>query len=112
MAPQDPEHPAGLHLPDPNRVVDAAAGRQRAVGMERHGPDRVVVSAEGPDLASASSPIGRTIHDRDRRDRRHYNTIRHRDVLWKRPRFPWLAMERRRYLSWAVNSIFRTAEGS
>src|SRR2546426_7321553 len=39
MAPQNPEHPAGVDLPDPNRVVHAAAGRDRAVGMVRDGPE-------------------------------------------------------------------------
>src|SRR2546422_1976595 len=35
MAPQNLEHPAGVDLPGPNRVVHAAAGRDRAVGMVR-----------------------------------------------------------------------------
>src|SRR3989442_2858296 len=67
MAPQNPEHPAGLHLPDPDRMVHAAAGRHRAVGMVRHDPDRVVVPAEDADLAGAGTPVGQAIHDGDRR---------------------------------------------
>src|SRR5712691_438565 len=98
MAPQNPEHPAGVDLPDPNRVVHAAAGRHRAVGMVRHYPDRVVVSAEDADLTGAGLPVGRAIHDGDRWDPRCYRAIGHRDFLWKRSGFPWLAKERSRYL--------------
>src|SRR2546430_4264574 len=71
MAPQNPEHPARVDFPDPNRVVHAAAGRDRAVGMVRHGPDRVVVPAKDPDLAGPGSPVRLAIHDRDRRDPPH-----------------------------------------
>src|SRR5712692_55145 len=113
MTPQNPEHPAGVDLPDPNRVVHAAAGRDRAVGMVRHDPDRVMVPAKDSDLAGSGSPVSLAIHDRDRRDPQHYwgkrgggrgshtrccRAIGHRAFLWKRPRFPWLAKERRRYL--------------
>src|SRR2546422_4953480 len=71
MAPQNPEHPAGVDLPDPNRVVHAAAGRNRAVGMVRHYPDRVMVPAKDSDLAGSGSPVSLAIHDRDRRDPPH-----------------------------------------
>src|SRR2546422_7152441 len=71
MAPQNLEHPAGVDLPDPNRVVHAAAGRDRAVGMVRHYPDRVVVPAKDSDLAGSGSPVSLAIHDTDRRAPRY-----------------------------------------
>src|SRR3989442_13169971 len=113
MTPQNPKHPAGVDLPNPNRVVHATAGRDPAVGMVRHDPDRVMVPAKDSDLAGSGSPVSLAIHDRDRRDPRHSwgergggggshpqgcRAIGHRAFLWKRPRFPWLAKERRRYL--------------
>src|SRR2546425_9566170 len=112
MAPQNPEHPAGVDLPDPNRVVHAAAGRNRAVGMVRHYPDRVMVPAKDSDLAGSGSPVSLAIHDRDRRDPRPswgkrgggrgrrtrcWRAISPRGFLWEKTRAALLAKERRRY---------------
>src|SRR3989441_9128190 len=71
MTPQTTDPACGGRLPDPYRIVHAAAGRHRAVGMVRHDPDRVVVPAEDADLPGAGSPVGQAIHDGDRRDPRH-----------------------------------------
>src|SRR5438132_11225855 len=56
MAPQNPEHPAGLHLPDPDRMVYAGAGRHGAAWTVLHYPDRPVVAADNACLAGAGSP--------------------------------------------------------
>src|SRR2546426_6725417 len=110
MATQNPEHPAGVDLPDPNRVVHAAAGRDRAIGMVRHDPDRVMVPAKDSDLAGSGSPVSLAIHDRDRRDPRHswgkrgggggshtrgWRGIGHRGFPWEKPRVPWLSKKGR-----------------
>src|SRR2546427_6242720 len=105
MATQNPEHPAGVDLPDPNRVVHAAAGRDRAIGMVRHDPDRVMVPAKDSDLAGSGSPVSLAIHDRDRRDPRCYRAIGHRGFLLEGTTGPSLAKERRREFSWAVDAI-------